>query len=315
MRSGWPTVRFGALGTSAIVVTTCPDALDGARAAVEQVIADVDAACSRFRGDSELTMLNAAAGRPVRLSPTLHDTLATALWAARTTGGLVDPTVGAALRLLGYDRDFAAVDRDGPPVTVRVARVPGWEAVRLDPATATVVVPRGVEIDLGATAKAWCADRAAERAVAATGAGVLVGLGGDLAVAGPVPTDGWVIRVADRHDDDHDPSAPLVAISSGGLATSGTAARRWWRGGRSLHHIVDPATGQPASGGWRTVSVAAATCVDANVASTAAVVLGPAGPEWLADRGLSARLVADGGTVVTTGGWPDDEPAGGAGSP
>ena len=191
---------------------------------------------------------------------------------------------------------------------MRIARVPGWQAVRLDLANGTVAVARGVQLDLGATAKAWCADRAAVRAAAATGAGVLVGLGGDIATAGPPPAGGWVVRIADRHDDPPGPSAPMVAISGGGLATSGTASRRWWRGGTLLHHIVDPATGRPATGGWRTVSVAGATCVDANVASTAAVVLGPGATAWLETRGLAARLVADDGSITTTGGWPADEP-------
>ena len=181
MISEWPTVSFAALGTTAVVVTAAPDALDAARSAVETVIASVDAACSRFRDDSELTAVNRATGRTVPVSPTLRDALATALWAARTTGGLVDPTVGEAVRLLGYDRDFAAVRREGPPSPVRVTRVPGWEAVRLDELAGTVFVPRGVQLDLGATAKAWCADRAAEDAAAATGVGILVGLGGDIA--------------------------------------------------------------------------------------------------------------------------------------
>jgi thiamine biosynthesis lipoprotein len=276
---------------------------------VEEVIARVDAACSRFRDDSELTAVNRAAGRTVPISLTLRDALATAFWAARSTGGLVDPTVGEAVRLLGYDRDFAAVRRQGPPSPVRVTRVPGWEAVHLDDVTSSVFVPRGVQLDLGATAKAWCADRAADDAAAATGAGILVGLGGDIALAGPAPAGGWVVRIADRHDDAPDPEAPMISMSSGGLASSGTAARRWWRGDRLLHHIVDPSTGQPATARWRTASVAGATCVDANVASTAAIVLGSSAPGWLESRGLAARLVADDGTVVTTGGWPADEPA------
>ncbi len=309
MTAEWPTVSFAALGTTAVVVTTAPDALDAAQRAVERVIAGLDAACSRFRDDSELTAVNLAAGRTMPVSPTLRDALATALWAARTTGGLVDPTVGEAVRLLGYDRDFAAVRREGPPSPVRVSRVPGWQAVHLDDVTGTVFVPRGVQLDLGATAKAWCADRAAAHAAAATSAGVLVGLGGDIAVAGPAPAGGWVIRIADRHDDAPDPDATMVTISSGGLATSGTASRRWWRGERLLHHIVDPSTGQPASGGWRTASVAGATCVDANVAATAAIVIGSSAPAWLESRRLAARLVADDGTIVITGGWPDDEPA------
>jgi thiamine biosynthesis lipoprotein len=109
--------------------------------------------------------------------------------------------------------------------------------------------------------------------------------------------------------DDHaaaggDPGE-TVAIAAGGLATSSTAVRRWPGG----HHIVDPSTGAPATAPWRTVSVAAATCVDANIASTAAVVLGAAAPGWLAERGLPARLCAQDGAVLRVAGWPAERAA------
>jgi thiamine biosynthesis lipoprotein len=98
----------------------------------------------------------------------------------------------------------------------------------------------------------------------------------------------------------------VVALHSGGLATSSTAARRWRRGGDVLHHILDPRSGLPAAPVWRTVSVAAATCTDANVASTAAIIRGDAAPGWLGRLGLAARLVAESGAVLTLGGWPPE---------
>jgi thiamine biosynthesis lipoprotein len=140
----------------------------------------------------------------------------------------------------------------------------------------------------------------------------MVSLGGDIAVAGQVPEGGWRIRVQDvsGHPDDP-PTGPhsIVAITSGGLATSSTTARRWRRGGDLMHHILDPRTGRPASGTWRTVSVAASTCADANTASTAAIIKGQAAPQWLTGWGLPARLVATDGSVLTIGGWPADEGA------
>ena len=302
-------VSFPALGTTAVVWVTDPGAEEEALGAVRSHIDAVDRACSRFRADSELTALNAAAGRPVAASPVLLDAVEVALWAARLTGGLVDPTVGTAMRVLGYDRDFGRVHPAAGPLRVTVRPVPGWRLVWADRPSRTVRVPAGVELDLGATAKARCADRSAAAAHAATGAGVLVSLGGDVAVAGPSPAGGWRVRVTDRHDDPPSAGGQEVAVTSGGLATSGTAARRWWRGGRALHHLVDPATGWPAPERWRTVSVAAASGLEANVASTAAMILGEAAVAWLAERRLPARLVEPSGAVTTVAGWP----AGGAG--
>ena len=164
----------------------------------------------------------------------------------------------------------------------------------------------GVELDLGATAKALAADRSARAAHEAAGCSVLVSLGGDVAIAGDAPPGGWSVRIADDHAAALDGPGPAVALSGGGLASSGTTVRRWRSGDAELHHIVDPRTGRPADTPWRTVSVAAASCVDANVAGTAAVVLGDAAPAWLAERRLPARLVARDGGVLCVAGWPED---------
>lgn len=300
--------QWRALGTTVRLVVTDPALLGSCDLLLARYLAEVDAACSRFRDDSELAALDAAAGRPVRVSPLLAEALDVALRAARTTDGAVDPTVGSALDALGYDRDFTLVREDDRPVRLTVRRAAGWRTVHLDRATRTVTVPEGVRLDLGATAKAWAADRAARTLAAAAGCGVLVSLGGDTAVAGEPPEDGWRIRVQDVTGsvDGTPPDGPhaLVGLRGGGLATSGTTARRWRRGGHDLHHIVDPRTGLPVRSPWRTVSVAAATCADANAQSTAALVRGAGAERRLARRGLPARLVAQDGTVVTTPGWP-----------
>ncbi|MDO0911368.1 FAD:protein FMN transferase [Streptomyces sp. DT2A-34] len=307
-----------ALGTSVRLVVTDPALLDSCNLLLARHLAEVDAACSRFRTDSELASLDDSAGRPVRVSPLLAEALAVALRAAETTDGDVDPTVGSAMEVIGYDRDFTLVSEDDRPVRLRVRRAPGRRQVRLDRETGTVSVPAGVRLDLGATAKAWAADRAAAMLAEAAGCGVLVSLGGDTAVAGEPPAGGWQIRVQDVTGpvDETPTQGPYatVGLHSGGLATSGTAARNWRRGGHALHHIVDPRTGLPVRSPWRTVSVAAATCADANAASTAALVKGAGAERRLTRLGLPARLVAQDGTVVTTPGWPtaaasDPEPA------
>ena len=301
------SATFPALGTTAVVAVVDPPALDSARAALEHELAAVDRACSRFREDSELAAVNRAAGRPVQVGALLFEALAAAVRAASATGGLVDPTVGRTLRLAGYDRTFRLIaGRESGSFEARFEPVAGWACVELDPAESSVRVPPGVELDLGATAKALAADRGARAAHAAGGCSVLVSLGGDLALAGPPPPGGWPVRIADDHAGRLDGPGPSVALSAGGLATSGTAVRRWRAGDAELHHVVDPRTGRPAETPWRTVSVAAASCVDANTASTAAIVLGTEAPAWLEARRLPARLVARDGASLCVAGWPED---------
>lgn len=292
---------FQALGTTAIVASTDPARLPAARAAVEGVVEAFDCTCSRFRADSELSALNAASGSRVAVSPLLLEALRAALRAARITGGDVDPTVGEALIALGYDRDFATV---GARDSVTVASVPGWRTMQLDPEAGTIRVMRGVQLDLGATAKALAADHAAAAAGAATGCGVLVSLGGDISISGPPPADGWRVRVTDDHRSGFDAPGQWITLSSGGLATSSTTVRSWRVGSDRAHHVVDPATGRPATPVWRTASVAAACCLDANIATTATIVRGLTAAAWLERHGLPSRLVTAQGSVRHLAGWP-----------
>jgi thiamine biosynthesis lipoprotein ApbE len=305
-----------ALGMLVPLVVTDPGQLDAAQRLLADDLAELDLACSRFRPDSELSALGTAARDAtgpvtVTVSPLLAEAIAVSLRAASLTDGDVDPTVGGALSALGYDRDFRQVPATGPalPGGIGVRIIPGWRSIRLDPATRRLTVPPGIQLDLGATVKGWAADRSAARIAATLGCGVLVSLGGDTSVAGEPPDGGWRIRVQDLTAmPDEPPPGPstVVAIRDGGLATSSTAARRWKRGGDVLHHILDPRTGQPAAPVWRTASVAAASCADANTAATAAIIRGRQAPAWLASLNLPARLVEPDGTVHTIAGWPPD---------
>ena len=179
--------------------------------------------------------------------------------------------------------------------------VPGWQCVALDRELLTIATPTGTVLDLGSTAKAWAADRAARAIELAFGCGVLVSLGGDLAMSG-APDGGFTVGVADVCDADE--AAVAMAITSGGLASSGVGRRNWLLGGHRVHHLIDPATGLPADSPWRTVSVAAGCCVDANTASTAAMVTGESAIDWLTYERLPSRLVRHDGSVVTVAGWP-----------
>jgi FAD:protein FMN transferase len=295
-----------AIGTSATIVVADDRFLDEALSHLIAEIEAIDLACSRFRTDSEVARVNSAAGREVSVSPLLIEAVEVALRAAAVTDGVVDPTVGSAMRVIGYDRDLAEVARVGPAIRWDLQPVRGWRVIEVDRQRGTVKVPCGVELDLGATAKALCADRAVARAASAVDGGVLVSLGGDISVAGRAPEGGWVIQLTDDHADPLDAGGPTVSIPGGGLATSSTAVRRWKRGEQVYHHLVDPATGASVEEYWRTVTVAAGSCVDANIASTAAIVLGQSAVAWLHARRLPARLVQVHGAVVATGGWPEE---------
>ena len=317
-----------ALGTDARVAVWPPDRLAAALDAVDRELSRLDQQASRFRSDSEISRIHASPRRVHTVSRGLAEAIGVALAAARWTGGRTDPTVGAALAALGYDRDFASVGTGlaatglagtgsagtvsagtglagtGPSARLPAAGpVPGWRQVRLR--GRLLRLPAGMLLDLGATGKGLGADRAAAAARRASGrGGVLVSLGGDIAVAGQPPDGGWPVAIADSSLPGVAQADQVIRLAAGAVATSSVTCRQWRRGGQRLHHIVDPRTGYPTAGPWRTVSVAAPRCAAANAAATAAIVAGPDAPAWLAGTGLPARLVGHDGGVLLLGGWP-----------
>ncbi|HEV2370853.1 MAG TPA: FAD:protein FMN transferase [Streptosporangiaceae bacterium] len=319
--AGWQPVMTGdegvavaqrsALGTTARTAVWPPDEIGRACTAVDQVLDELDRQASRFREDSEVSLVHRAGGGMFMVSDGLAEVLAVALAAARWTGGLTDPTVGGALVSLGYDRDFASIEACSTRPLAPPGPVPGWELVRLD--GRILRLPHGIRLDLGATAKGVGSDRAARAALAVGEAagGVLVSLGGDIAVSGTSPQGGWPVAVEGSRDDVPGPAGlpegQVVRLTFGGVATSSTTYRQWRRAGQVLHHIVDPRTGLPSEGPWRTVTVAAATCADANAAATAAIIAGEEAPAWLASVGVPARLAAGDGSVLCVGGWPEGD--------
>jgi thiamine biosynthesis lipoprotein len=288
--------EFPIWGGHAVVAVTDQAGLSAAMAHVKRTIAAFDLACSSFREDSELALLNQSPGEDVVVSKLLFDAVREAIRAARLTDGAVDPTVGQALVALHINPPLS----DQP---VRIAPVPGYAVVKLNEPNSSIKLPAGTQLDLGATAKALAADASAAAARAAGGCGVLVGLCGDIAVTGEPPEGGWQIRVTDDHRNGDAPGQ-TVAIQAGGLATSSTTVRRSGDGPDAVHHLINPGTGLPVDGPWRTVSVTAASCADANTASTAAIVLGEYASDWLEQNNLPARLVDHDGAVTYVAGWP-----------
>jgi len=251
----------------------CEVVVDGASAAefgrIRALFTEREAVFSRFRPESELNAVNA--GRGARFVSALFARMVEAALRAREqTGGLVDPTLGAALEASGYDRDFDRIEPvDGPLTSV----VP---AGKIEFYGRVLVVPCGVKLDLNGVVKAAAVDDAL-RLLSGPG---FVSAGGDLATRGEV--------------DVALPDGGAVRLVSGGLATSGRTKRRWSRGDAEQHHLIDPATGRPSTTLWEEVTVCGANCFAADVAAKAAFLLGRDGPDWLDERGLPGRFLAEG---------------------
>lgn len=309
------SASFDAIGTHHHLVVTRPESLGAAIAIARDHLLDLDEAVSRFRADSEVSVLARRQGRDgvsMLVSPVFASSLAAALRVARLTDGLVDPTVGRAVIASGYDADLALVRARSTRSTrsTRSARsvrgdegpsVPGWRVVELDLGLRRLRVPEGTVLDLGASAKAHAADTIARLLAGRLEGGFLVNLGGDLAFSGELPQGGWQVGVEGTDGE----VRQVVAGHGQAFATSSTTRRTWTSNGERRHHIVDPRTGRTAPVVWEQVTCAGVNALEANAASTAAVVLGDEAPSWLEARGIPARLDrADGGPVVTTPGWP-----------
>lgn len=305
--ASFATRSFRAIGTTATVVVVRPDQADQAEAILRDELEAIDLACSRFRPDSELEYLHDQAGRVVEVSPLLFHALTVAVAVAEKTQGAVDPTVGNAIAALGYDRDFEEIDVEFNPPSLALGPVAGYGHIHLDAPRRAVRIPRGVRLDLGSTAKALVVDHTVAHIADHLGTGTLVSVGGDVAVAGPPPPDGWPIGIAVDSSTPGDGVDQVVAIRQGGLASSSTAVRKWTVGSETVHHIIDPSTGNCSSPYWTLVSATGTSCVDANALTTAAVVWGAKAVERLRAFDQAVRLVRHDGEVLILGGWPGDE--------
>lgn len=263
---GAARAAFRAFGGTVVVHAVVPDQLDAAIAAARAEIEAMDDACDRTRPDSELSRLNARAGRLVPVSAHFGEAIDVALRAARLTHGALDPTRGL-----------------------------GWRSIEWDPRQRTVRIGPGAHLDLDATARALAADRAAYAAFRAAECGVLVALDDYFAAQGQAPDGGWRVCLTDERrngngatDRQHRP-AEIVTMAEGGLATAAALPA-----GRSDSRQPLP---------WLTVTVAGITCVDASIAATTALIRGASAARWLSDLGLPARLVREDGSVLTLSGW------------
>jgi FAD:protein FMN transferase len=287
------------MGTT--VRTIVPEQRPDAAEVVESVVGDWERALSRFRPDSELSRLNACAGRAVSVSPMLFEVTKQALAAARSTGGIFDPSLLRQLLLTGYRTTFEEIPDTAPALTIAPPPGGGWRRVRLDVGARTIRLPIDVELDFGGIAKGMAVDAAL---LALRDFGVptaLVSAGGDLAVLGtPRNAEGWAVEL--EAGDDWFP----ITLHRGAAATSSVTRRRWRQGDEERHHLLDPRTGLPSHSALRSVSAVAADCRQAEVAAKVALILGPeAGRRFIEQRGMSALFVDQHGETELVGPWSD----------
>jgi thiamine biosynthesis lipoprotein len=266
--------HFDALGSTCELLS-----LSAGQAALErceQRVRDAEARFTRFLRDSELARLNAGDGRYVPVSEEMFAMLEAALWAFDESAGLVNAAVLPALVSSGYDRPF----RQGltaPAVfnAVSVPRLP--DILILDAATRSAAMAPGAALDLGGIAKGALADLL----IAELGDDAVCNLGGDVRVRGAGPEgDGWHIGLCDRS---------AVAVTDGAVCTSGTSRRRW---GQSMHHLIDPRTGMPATTDLVEVSVVTDSALRGEVFAKCAMLLGAAaGAAFLDARAIHYAMV------------------------
>lgn len=297
------TSRRRAMGADAhLVVVTHGDG-DGAAllTAGWARIDELESRWSRFRPDSEVSALNRAAGAPVTVSADTVVLVRHAIAAWELTGGRFDPTVGAALVALGYDRDLddvlASPAAVGPPAVPGPA--PGLAGTGVDPWSSRVTLPAGATFDPGGIGKGLAADLVANELIGCGAAGALVNLGGDLRAAGTPPVAaGWTIGVP--HPAHPDRELLRVAVPHGAVATSSRLRRRWATPAGPAHHLIDPATGRPAATGVVAATVVADQAWRAEALTKLLVLAGP-GELRRHDDVHAVVVTADGNAHATPG--------------
>jgi thiamine biosynthesis lipoprotein len=253
---------------------------------------------SRFRYDSELTLLNQQHEQPVQVSQILWDVFQAAREAEQMTNGLVTPTLLDAILEAGYDRTFEELANLNTPIHGAAKRVSSsLSVITVNDAERTIALPPGVGLDFGGVAKGWAAHQTMKRLQAEGSA--LVDAAGDIAISGP-RADGseWQIGVADPFHKGEE--IETLFLSRCGVATSGKDRRHWARGGNLQHHIIDPSTKQPAETDLLTVTVVAPTVMQAEAAAKAAFILGSrVGLEWIEARPeFAALFILDSGELL-----------------
>jgi thiamine biosynthesis lipoprotein len=263
-------------------------------------IRQLEQAWSRFRPDSELNRLHQHPGEWVRVS---HDLFVALRWSQRLhdeTEGRFDPTIRSTLEQWGYDTTFREIDPSTPPPP-ELAPSPGLRGLQLDREAQAVLLPPGMRIDLGGIGKGLAADLLSAELLSMGASGAYVCMGGDIAVAGDVPDDGWEVPL---HHPRTDEPFTTHRLRDGGLVMSSTTVRRWVRSdGTEAHHLIDPRTGAPAETDVIAVAVAAYSAARAEALAKAAIIAGSEqAANLLEGFGVEAWILTE-DQVTRVGSW------------
>ncbi len=297
---GLGQASFYAMGTTITVLAPLWRLAEAARL-TRELFEEWEQALSRFRPESEASRLRAATGHYVKLSGLLYEALSTALDAARATRGVFDPTLRDRMIQIGYDRSFEAMGQQLPAALYeQPAAMGAWRHIRMDDSRRMVWLPHGVGLDFGGIGKGLAVDAALDLLEEAGVTPALVNAGGDLAVRGlPKKKARWTVATLGKG------RGWSVGLEHGALATSGVERRRWRQGAIARHHLIDPRTGEPSQSGLWSVTAAAGSCAQAEVAAKTALILGEErGVDFIEEIGLAALLVRDDGEWRTAGAWP-----------
>ncbi len=296
---GMSRAEFRAMGTT--ISLLLPDAqLREGTEATRDLFAEWEQTLSRFLPESELSRLNRQAGISINVSPLLFLVLHAACIAAQETEGLFDPTLLTQLIHIGYDRTFDALPATLPMPEAASQPGGGWRGIRLKQRRRRVTLPEGIGVEVGGIAKGMAVDAALAHLRLRGIQTALVNAGGDLAVMGmPAGDEDWPLAIAGKD------TTWTIPFHHGALATSGRNRRHWQQGTYARHHLLDPRSGESAQSGLWSVTVAAGSCQQAEVAAKVAFLLGAEqGKNFLDDRGFAGVLVRDDGSWTGTGSWP-----------
>jgi thiamine biosynthesis lipoprotein len=298
--TGMRRAAFHAMGTTIAVIAPSGQAREALRL-TRDLFDEWERTLSRFRPESELSRLNAAAGFCVAIGPLLLTTLNKAIDAARATRGVFDPTVLQRMIEIGYDRTFEAMPPRLPAVqNARASHVGGWREIMVDEPRRLVRLPAGVGLDFGGIAKGLAVDAALDLLTEQGIMPALINAGGDLAVRGTPPNlPHWPITAPGKDEQ------WVIGLEQGALATSGLSRRRWMQGDQPRHHLIDPRTGEPSASALWSVTAVAGACAQAEVAAKTALILGrERGAQFIASARLGALLVGQSGEWSAAGAWP-----------